>query len=218
VDSPPRDLALRTTRLFCEGKLDLSRRPGAPACGWETLPEVRAAKRLRALGADDRTVRLFCTFVMAMDRARDSYRLWQRGVELFKQAPWAFEPGEVVRHPFEELAGALWRFGVTQRHRVDSRAWHRIAESLHAPETAPTVRRAVFDGEGDAVVLMDEVTRASHRGTALFPLLRGPKIAPVWIRTLAYPGRAVIHRLESLPVGVDVQVRKVTEYLGVTDT
>ena len=119
---PNRDLALRITRLFCERKLDLSRRPGAPACGWEALPEVRAVNQLRALGADDRTVRLFCTFVMAMDRARDSYRLWQRGLELFKQAPWAFEPGEVIRRPFEELARTLCRFGVTQRHRVESRA------------------------------------------------------------------------------------------------
>lgn len=215
---PSRDLALRITRLFCEGKLDLSRRPRAPACGWEALPEVCAAKRLRALGADDRTVRLFCTFVMAMDRARDSYRLWESGVKLFKQAPWAFEPGEVVLRPFDELAGILCRFGVSQRHRPDSRAWRRIAESLHAPETAPAVRRAVFDGEGDVVVLEDEVTHAFHNRTACFPLLRGPKIASVWIRTLAYPGRAAIRRLEQLPMGVDVQVRKVTEYLGVTDT
>jgi hypothetical protein len=35
---------------------------------------------------------------------------------------------------------------------------------------------------------------------------------------LAHPGRAQIISIEILPVAVDVQVRKVTEYLGVTDT
>ena len=215
---PNADLAQRLTRIFCEGKLDLSQRPRAPRCGWEGIPEVAAATRMRLRGADDRTVRLFCTFVVAMDRARDADALWQHGLELFMQAPWAFEPGEVVQRPFVELAETLRRFGVSQRHRVDSEAWRSIAETLRTPEMAPAVHKAVFDGKGDAVVLLDEVTHARARGRPLFPLLRGPKIAPVWIRMLAYPGAATISRLEKLPVGVDVHVRKVTEYLGVTDT
>jgi hypothetical protein len=40
----------------------------------------------------------------------------------------------------------------------------------------------------------------------------------MWIRMLALPGGAEISRLDQLNVAVDVQVRKVTEYLGVTDT
>ena len=41
---------------------------------------------------------------------------------------------------------------------------------------------------------------------------------PIWVRMLAYPGGAVIEGLDAMTVAVDVQVRKVTEYLGVTDT
>jgi hypothetical protein len=55
--------------------------------------------------ADDRPVRLFGTFIVAMDRARDAYVLWQRGLGLFLRAPWAFEPG------FVELAETLRRCG-----------------------------------------------------------------------------------------------------------
>jgi hypothetical protein len=40
----------------------------------------------------------------------------------------------------------------------------------------------------------------------------------MWIRMLAYPGKAELSSLAQLPVAVDVQVRKVTEYLGVADT
>jgi hypothetical protein len=40
----------------------------------------------------------------------------------------------------------------------------------------------------------------------------------MWVRMLAYPGGARVSSLDAVPVAVDVQVRKVTEYLGVTDT
>ena len=70
----------------------------------------------------------------------------------------------------------------------------------------------------DANVLMTEVTSTSDDGTLRFPLLGGPKISALWIRLLAHPGGAQIASLDSVPVAVDVQVRKVTEYLGVTDT
>ena len=40
----------------------------------------------------------------------------------------------------------------------------------------------------------------------------------MWVRILTYPGGAHISGLEHLTVAVDVQVRKITEYLGVTAT
>ena len=50
---------------------------------------------------------------------------------------------------------------------------------------------------------------------ATSPRLPGP---PMWVRMMAAPGRAVISHMETIPVAVDVQVRRVTENLGVTDT
>ncbi len=40
----------------------------------------------------------------------------------------------------------------------------------------------------------------------------------MWVRMLAVPGSAHITSLDTLPVAVDVQVRKVTEYLGAATT
>ena len=40
----------------------------------------------------------------------------------------------------------------------------------------------------------------------------------MWIRLLAFPGGARISSISVLPVAVDVQVRKVSQYLGVTAT
>jgi hypothetical protein len=77
---------------------------------------------------------------------------------------------------------------------------------------------AIEDGEGDAHELLLEVQRVRGDGKPLFPLLRGPKIRTVWVRILAFPGAARISSLETLPVAVDVQVRKITEYLGLTAT
>ena len=40
----------------------------------------------------------------------------------------------------------------------------------------------------------------------------------MWIRIMVYPGGSRVTNMNIIPVAVDVQVRRVTEYLGVTDT
>ena len=220
VTSPtvPHGLAMQLTRAFVAGSLDFSARPGAPTQGWDGLPEAAAAAALQALGATPIDIRLFFTFCAAMDRARDADRLGARGVELFRRFPWCYQPGSVTTRPLRELADALRSYGVSQRHSVDSAAWRVIAESLADPTLAPAVHRAVFVGVGRADELLQELQATTSVGTPLFPLLAGPKIGPMWVRILAAPGGAEIAGIGSLPVAVDVQVRKVTEYLGVTET
>jgi hypothetical protein len=137
---------------------------------------------------------------------------------LFEQEPWAFDPNDVVVRSLTDLTDVLRRFRVSQRHRIDSAAWRFIAESLEDPKTAPVVWTAVIDGEGDARELLEVVQEQSPAGTDRFPMLRGAKVGPMWIRMLAFPGAARITSIEVLPVAVDVQVRKISEYLGVVDT
>lgn len=212
-----RGLAIRLTGLFVAGDLDLSSRTGAPEAGWSGMPEVVACDVLRARGADPTLVRCFLTFCAAMDRARDADRLARRAIDLHGAHPWAFTPAEVARRPIHELSAALRTYGVSQRHHEDLFAWRVIAESL-AEGRAPAACSAIFDGQGDAADLLAELDASHPDGTPLFPLLRGPKIRALWVRLLANPGGAQITRLALVPVAVDVQVRKVTEYLGVTDT
>lgn len=135
-----------------------------------------------------------------------------------RDEPWAFDPRAVVARPLRELADALRRYGVSQRHVIDALGWRILAETLADPGLAPGIHRVVFDGRGDAAVLLAELARTSKDGTPLFPLLGGPKVGPLWVRLLAYPGGAEISSMAVVPVAVDVQVRRVTELLGVTAT
>ena len=75
------------TSDFYDGRLDLSARDVAPGSTWSRMPEVECVTRLRVSGASHRTVRLFLTFVAAMDRNRDATLLWNNGVELFRSYP-----------------------------------------------------------------------------------------------------------------------------------
>jgi hypothetical protein len=211
----PTGLAKRITRTFLSGELDLSRRRSAPVPGWGGMPEVAAAARVTAAGADGPRLRSFLTLTMAMDRARESDRLWSAAAALFEREPWVFAPAEIIEKS-DRVPGLLSKFGVTQRHTQDSRAWLRIADTLVNAERAPAVVAAIDDGAAAAGDLLAEV-QSSHTGAPLFPLLRGPKIAPVWVRVLAYPGMAAISGIEGLPVAVDVQVVRISRLLGVAD-
>ncbi len=214
--SPP--LARPLTEAFVNGDLDFSERPGAPVAGWEGMPEVAAAHGLRGADASDTAVRLFMTFTAALDRARDADRLWASALALWRHQPWVFEPERVLAATLTELQDALRSSSVSQRHTMDTAVWRLIAETLVSPSGPAALREAVYGGKGDAAVLLAALQVTTPAGTARTPMLAGPKVGPMWVRMLAHPGAAAITSLEVLPVAVDAQVRKVTEYLGLTDT
>ncbi len=211
-------LARSLTEAFVNGDLDLSERPGAPPAGWEGMPEVAVARALRGAGADDAAVRLLITFTAALDRARDADRLWFSALELWRHEPWVFEPTAAAAASLTDLQDALRSSSVSQRHMVDSMAWRLIAETLACSSGPTPFQEAVFQGQGDASALLATLHETTQAGTPRTPMLAGPKVGPMWVRMLAYPGGAAISSLQVLPVAVDVQVRKVTEYLGLTRT
>lgn len=211
-------LARKITEDFANGAFDLSDRAGAPTPRWESMPEMVAVRALNGLGASPREIRMFITFLAAMDRARDADLLWRNGLALFRVARWAFEPARCCERSFSDLRDALAITGVSQRHGPDSAAWRLIAEALTDDASPPAVRRAIDSGAGDAKELLEAVRAPRATGQPWFPFLSGPKISEMWVRILAVPGTTHITGLDILNVAVDVQVRKVTEYLGVTDT
>ena len=199
---------------FYADRLDLSARDVAPSSTWSRMPEVECVTRLRVSGASHRTVRLLLTFIAAMDRARDATRLWNNGVELFQSCPECFEPAETSAIPLSPLRETLSQFGVSQRHAPDTSAWHVIAQSL--AQGGNPISRVVDCGVGNAGELLSYL-RTSAKGQFRFPLLRGPKIGPMWVRMLVAPGGATIDDVGIIPVAVDVHVRRVTGNLGVVD-
>ena len=181
---------------------------------WLSMPEVEA---VHGLGGDDHVVRLFLTFISAMDRARDATQLWRAGMSLHREQPTIFDPHCTAGLSFGTLHEVLKSAGVSRRHSPDTRAWRQIATSLAVGPESP-VRRVVYTGRGDAQELLRDLKTRDERGRSRFPMLRGPKVGPMWVRMMVSPGRAVIDRIETIPVAVDVQVRRVTENLGVTAT
>jgi hypothetical protein len=206
------------TTAFLEGSLNFEKRPQAPLPCWGSMPEFVAVNDLKKHGANAEQIRLFLTLVAALDRARDADRLWTHATSLYMENPWVFNPSEIKKRSLLELRDVLAISGVSQRHMPDSAAWRTIAEALMEPTSPATVKEAVFNGKGNAQNLLVDVVSKTPSGQSWFPFLAGPKISVMWTRIMAAPGDGVITNLDVLPVAVDVQVRKVTEYLGITET
>lgn len=150
--------------FYGEG-LDLLGGEKAPAGIWYQMPEVGAIRFLRELHASDREMRLFLTFVSAVDRMRDANRLWKAAADLYGSRPDLFEPTEVALMRVSEFREVLSSAGVSRFHTTDSDAWKRIAVSL-VDEIGPT-RRVIEDGEGDARELLADVqSKRAGRGFA----------------------------------------------------
>ena len=208
-------LAEQIASDFYTDRLDLSARGVVPGSTWSRMPEVECAERLRDSGASDRMVRLFLTFIAAVDRARNAMRLWSDGLTLFQSCPEVFEPSVAAAMPVCTLRRRLSESRVSQRHRPDSSAWAAIARSL--AEGDNPVSRVVDCGVGDARELLYSL-HTTLKGQPRFPQLQGPKIGPMWLRMLVAPGGATMDNMHVIPVAVDVHVRRATENLGVAPT
>lgn len=211
-------IASTLSQEFVSGRLGPSHLEELEPSGFGAMPEFVAVGRIRSQGAEDLTVRVFLTLVAAMDRARDADRLWQAAADLWADEPRVFSPTEVAGMTESGLRSTLSEHGVSQRHQQDTAAWRRICESLLDPASPRAIRDAVLKGESSVWELRRGIARSSKAKPPWFPLLHGPKISEMWIRMLAEPGGASISGIDELRVAVDVQVRKVSEYLGVTDT
>jgi len=218
--SPPdiHSVVEQLTSGFLRGDWDLSSRGRASTPGWDALPECEAAASIREIGASDSEVRIFLTLVCALDRAREADRLWHGAATLYRDAQWIFDPKKVATSSLSDLRDRLARSGVSQRHMPDTAAWRLISESLLNENASPSIHNAIYAGEGDAEALKRELTATTGARQPLFPFLSGPKISEMWLRMLVAPGKAMIRNAHSIPVAVDVQVRKVTEYLGISNT
>ncbi len=201
---------------FYGNHLDLSERGIEPHDLWSQMPAEKLAEEMRDSGKSERTVRLFLTFVSAMDRMREADSLWKSAAELFMSCPELFEPAEVVKIPLETLKSRLSKSRVSRYHTQDSEAWHVISASLAVGDSP--IRRVIDSGLGDSLELLKALRSRDETGRSRFPLLRGPKIGAMWVRIMANPGGAEIKSIEKVPVAVDVQVRRAAENLGITDT
>ena len=186
--------------------------------GWSQELPSDVVQRLRALAQSDREARLFFTFISAVDYRRKANVLWDNGVKLFESHPELFDPDQASEISLERLESLLRDSGIL-RYGRDAEAWHTIAKSLRSGNNSP-ISGLIDRGVGDAEELRTDLQSRDNKGHTRFPLLRGPKIGPMWLQIMADPGQggARIEGMKDVPVAVDVHVRRVTENLGITDT
>ena len=186
--------------------------------GWSQGLPSDVVQRLRALAQSDREVRLFFTFISAVDYMRKADVLWNNGVKLFESHPELFDPDQASEISLERLESLLRDSGI-YRYGRDVKAWLTIAKSLRSGTNSP-ICGLIDRGVGNAEDLRNDLQSLDNKDDARFPLLRGPKIEPMWLQIMADPGQggARIEGMKDVPVAVDRHVRRVTENLGITDT
>ncbi len=199
---------------FYKGRFDLSARDKiSAAASWSLMPHVECVQFLRDAGTPERTILFFITFLGALDRAKDSERLWWNGLELHEAHPEIFDPLALLNVSVDELGEYLEESGVSRNTGQDSEAWLRIAQTITFESNCP-VSRVIYGKSVDVKKLIKDLGTRAEDGSNRFPLLSGPKTSSVWLRMLASPGGANITHLDTLPVSVDQQVSRATINLG----
>lgn len=199
---------------FYKGRFDLSERSKvSSASSWSSMPHVECVNFLRESGAAARTILLFITFIAALDRGRDSERVWWSGLELYESHPDVFDPLALFKISVDELTVLMNESNVSHKNEQDPQAWLDIAQTIALESHCP-VSRVIYGKTVDAKNLKRDLDMRSDDGRNRFPLLSGRKTGLIWIRMLANPGGAKIAHLDRLPVMVDSYVSRATENLG----
>jgi len=199
---------------YYQGRFDLSKRNNPPtASSWSATPQVECVQYLRDEGIENRTILLYLTLLVAIDRGRNSERLWWNGLDLYESHPAVFDPLELLATSLQNLSERLSDFKVTQNKEQDPQAWLTIAQTIALESSCP-VSRIIYDKSVDARQLMKDLVRRDEQNKSRFPLLSGTKTSLNWIRLLARPGLANVTHLDALPISVDAHVSRATHNLG----
>ncbi|MBI2705886.1 MAG: hypothetical protein HYX32_11450 [Actinobacteria bacterium] len=206
------------TSAFTQGSFLLGARGSVPI-GWEALPDVIAVRALEAREVDPVWCRLLLAFGASLDRGRGEPRRWRAVSAAFDADVSLFDPEAVCSRELATLADALAVQGLTTR-LGEVAGWRMVAEAvIGEPAPSPNLQRAVYEGTADAGELLAELSGPLPAGSrALVPGLASRAAAIRFVRMLVFPGRSSVAGVESLPVVVDANVRRVTEFLGLTNT
>lgn len=159
---------------------------------------------------------LFLTLTSSLNRQRDAERLFEKFERLYYDEHWIFEPETLIEErDFEELVDLFEREG-TRYGQGDAEVWYEIALTLYE-EYDSDVLNLLEECDYNMQKLEERVrtksgdTRFFKHGKR-FPVLKGDKIRPLWLRLISRQ----VHRLENRDgsdVSVDTHLIQITNHL-----
>jgi|GEM_PF-5801382 len=165
----------------------------------------------------DRETALFLTLSTALNRQRDAESLYRKCERLWYDEHWIYEPEELVEaRNFRELA-SLFEAENMRYGEDDAEVWYEIARTFHREfDDSPMALFAEHDFDWQRIASYVRSASGDARffvGGMKFPVLRGEKVRPVWLRLI---NNQVVDlaRAEQGTVPVDTHVIQITESLS----
>lgn len=155
----------------------------------------------------------FITLTVAIDYMRDADALWRSSRQTFAdpETSWIYDPGAVAAIGPGQVIDAMRVHGLAKKPVQDAQTWQAVCTTLaryFTGEVGVLLRRARFNAPALLSLVRD---RELVPG---FPFLRGPKIAPLWVRMLHDNCGVELERLDRVPLPVDVHTATATLQLA----
>jgi hypothetical protein len=188
----------------------------------ETVATSRERNRPRNVKVGSRDHLLFIALTSSVDRQRQAYSLWDAAQKARESERYSylFDPDKVVQSGFAKVADDLRRLGISQKHSSDASAWYSICETF-ATKWQSDPRNFLKSCKYHAPTVLNRLQTDRHwskregREIKDYPLLRGPKIAPMFLRFLRdWPG-IELEDMDEIRIPVDVNVLRATLCAGV---
>jgi len=168
---------------------------------------------------DSREHILLLTLTVAVDYMRDADQLWRAARNAF-EAPgtrYLFDPAQVIAAGRDRVTADLKRTGIGRKTNRDGGAWFTICETL-ATKWGNDPSNFLANCDYHAATIIRRLKADYHdvdgKPVPDYPLLRGPKIAPLWIRILRDNAGVQFKGLDEVAIPVDIHVLRATICAG----
>lgn len=176
--------------------------------GVRSMPESRPPSGVER---GSREHALFITLTVAIDYMRDAAALWEASRTAFDAdgTRWLFNPAAVATAEPAVVKDVLAATRIAKRPDQDARIWQTVSASLQRRFRGDP-RQIAAESAYRAPAMIDALRRIRDD----FPWLKGPKIAPLWVRMMADEVGLTLRDLDQVPIPVDIHIARTTFACG----
>jgi len=164
---------------------------------------------------------LFLTLTVSIDYQRDAPALWESSRKTFEdpETRYLFDPKALNEIPMGKIIEDMQKYNLSKKPRKDASIWRTIGTSIYKKWSGDP-RNFIEHCNCDSLIILERLRNEIHvcngRNFADYPYLRGPKIAPLWLRILRDNAKITqLKNLEKVPIPVDIHVARATLATGV---